>query len=161
MVTESQDVPMSIPKCHHIIPTLVHSSDSPVPSTSSTSYEPSTRLVSYPAVVVPKLTIPAEAYPACLNRPVTGKDDLCCLCSFRCSNLDCILTHVRKHLDIMIGYPVCGKGYQNVVSLCKHGRDVQSVQIVTSSSVIPTRNIKSSHTPHSVISLSYSIFSFT
>ena len=138
MVTENQDVPVSIPKFHRIVPILVCLSDSPVPSTSSTSSEPSTRSVSYPVVVVPELTIPAEAYLEHLNNSGRGKDYLCCLCSFRHCNLDCILTHIRKHLDIMIGCPVCGKGYQNVASLHKHGRDIHSVQVVASSSVIPT-----------------------
>ena len=68
-VIESQDVPMSIPKHHHIVPTLVNLSDSPVPPMSSTPSDPSTRLASYPVVVVPELTILAEAYPEHLNRP--------------------------------------------------------------------------------------------
>ena len=137
-VMESQDVPMSIPKCCHIVPALVHSSDFPVLATSSTSSDPSTRSASYPVVVVPELTIPAETYPEHLNRPGGGKDYLCHLCAFRYSNLDCILTHVTKHLNITIGCPVCGNEYQNVASLCKHGRDVHTVQIVASSDVIPT-----------------------
>ena len=61
MVMESPDVLMSIPKWCFIIPTLVHSSGSPLPSTSSTSSNPFTRSVSYPHVVVPELAIPAEA----------------------------------------------------------------------------------------------------
>ena len=36
------------------------------------------------------------------------------------SNLDSILTHVRKHLDITIVCPVHGSGYQNAVNLQKH-----------------------------------------
>ena len=69
---ESQDVPMSVLKCHHIIPTLVQSSDSPVLSTSSTSSDPSTKSASYPVLVVPELTILAEAYPEHLNGPGRG-----------------------------------------------------------------------------------------
>ena len=138
MVTESQNAPVSIPKHCHIIPTLVHSSDSPVPSTSSTSSDPSTRLVSYPVVVVPELAIPAETYPEHLNRPGRDKEYLCHLCAFKHSSLDCILTHIRKHLDITIGCPICSKGYQNVASLHKHGRDVHNIQIVVLSDVIPT-----------------------
>ena len=129
---------MSIPKHHCVVPILVHSSDSPVLSTSSTSSNPSTRSVSYLVVVVPELTRLAEAYPEHLNRPDRGKEYLCHLCAFRHSNLDSILTHIRKHLDIMIGCPVCGKGYQNVASLHKHGRDVHNGQIVALSDIIPT-----------------------
>ena len=138
MLMESQDVPMSIPKHHCIIPTVVHSFDSTVLSTSSTSSDLSTRLVSYPVVVVPELTILAKAYPEHINRPGRGKEYLCYLCTFRHSNLDCILTHIRKHLDITIRCPVCSKGYQNAASLCKHGKDVHNVQIVALSDVIPT-----------------------
>ena len=136
--TESQDVPMSTPQHHHIIPTPVQLSDSPMPFTSSTSSDPSTKSTSYPVVVVHELTIPAEAYPEHTNWPVGGEEYLCHLCTFRHSKLDCILTHIRKHLNITISCPVCGKRYQNVASLCKHGRDVHSVQIVVSADVIPT-----------------------
>ena len=119
-------------QCHHITPTPL-------------SLLMSTSLVSFPIVVVSKLAIPPEAYPECLNR-LGGKDYLCHLYPFRHSNLDCILTHVRKHLDITIGCPICGKGYQNATSLRKHGRDVHSIQIVTSSTslsgVIPKEEIK-------------------
>ena len=94
---------------------------------------PSTGSTSFPVVVVPKLAIPAEVYPEHLNRPGRGKDYLCCLCHFRHSNLDCFLTHIRKHLEVTIGCPVCGRGYQNTASLCKHGRDIHSIQIVVSS----------------------------
>ena len=105
-IMESQDVPTSTPKHCCIIPTLVWS------STSFTSSDPSTKSPSYPVVVVPEFTILAEAYPEHLNRPGRGKEYMCQLCAFRHSNLDCFLTHVRKHLNIMIGCPVCGKGYQ-------------------------------------------------
>ena len=135
---KSQDFPVSPPKHHCITPTLVQSSDSPMLLTSSTSSDPSTKSASYPIVVVPDLKIPVEAYPEHLNQPGGGKEYLCYLCTFRHSNLDCILTHARKHHNITIGYPVCHKGYQNVVSLHKHGRDIHSVQIVTLADVIPT-----------------------
>ena len=87
---------------HHITPTLIS-----LLSTSS---------VSFPVVVVPELAIPAEAYPKCINRPTGVKDYLCHLCPFRHSNLDSILTHIRKHLDMTIGCPICGRGYQNAAS---------------------------------------------
>ena len=124
---ESQDVPMSTPKHHHFTLTLVWSSVSPMPFISSTSSGPFSKSVSYPGVVVPQLTIHAEAYPEHINWPEGGKEYLCHVCTFRHSNLNCILTHVRKHLDITLDHPVHGKGYQNMASLCKHGRDVHSV----------------------------------
>ena len=73
-----------------------------------------------------------------LNRPSGGKEYLCHLCTFRHSNLDCILSHIRKHLNIMISYPVCGTGYQNAASLHKHGRYVHNGPIVALADVIPT-----------------------
>ena len=97
----------------------------------------STSSVSFPVVAVPKLVVPAEAYLECLNRPGGGKDYLCFLCPFRRSNLDSILTYVKKHSDITIECPICGKGYQNATSLHKHGRDVNSIQIVASSTSLP------------------------
>ena len=84
------------------------------------------------------LAIPVEAYPEHLNWPGGSKEYLCHLCTFRHSNLDCILTHIRKHLNITIGCPVCDKGYQNMASLHKHGSDVCSVQIVSLADAIPT-----------------------
>ena len=87
----------------------------------------------FPVVAVPELAIPAEAYPVWLNRPGGGKDYLCHLCHFRHSNLDCILTHIRKHLGITIGCPICCRGYLNATSLHEHGGDVHGIQIVASS----------------------------
>ena len=110
-------------KCHHITPILI----SPLPSTSS---------ISLPVVVVPELAIPVEEYPEHINRPSGGKDYLCHLCPFRHSNLDSILTHIRKHLDVIIGCPICCRGYQNAASLCKHGRDIHSIQIMVSSTYL-------------------------
>ena len=93
--TESQDAPVSIPKHCHITPMPVLSSESPLPSTSSPSSGPTSKSVSEPIIVIPEHAIPAEAYPEHLNWPGGGKDYLCHLCTFRHSNLDCILTHVR------------------------------------------------------------------
>ena len=129
---------MSTPKYHHITPTPVQSSDSPMSFTSSSSFDLSIKSASYPIVVVPEFAIPAEAYPEHLNWPGGGKEYQYHLCTFRHSNLDFIQTHIRKHLNITIGCPVCGKGYQNAASLCKYGRDVHTVQIVASAGVIPT-----------------------
>ena len=91
-------------------------------------------------MVVPELLIPAEVYPECLNRPGGGKDFPCCLCQFRHSNLDMILTHVRKHLEVVVGCPVCGTGYQNTASLCKHGKEVHNIQIVALLSSVSIEN---------------------
>ena len=107
--TESQDVPKSTPKHHHITPTAVQSSDSPMPSISSASSDPATKSISYQIILVPKLAIPVEAYPEHLNWPCGGKGYLCHLCTFQHSNLNCILTHIRKHPHITISCPVCGK----------------------------------------------------
>ena len=112
-------------RASHIFPTLVPSNE--IPTTSSTSSDPSIRSTSCPIVVVPELAISAEVYPECINIPGGGKDYLHCLCSFRHSNLDCTLIHVRKHLDIIIGCPGCDKGYPNVASLCKHDREVHHI----------------------------------
>ena len=95
-----------------------------MPSTSSTA--------STPTVIVPKPAIPVDAYPECLNKPGRGKDYLCKMCHFLHSNLDSILTHDRRHLDIIVGCPICGRGYQNLASLQKHGRDAHNIQIVAS-----------------------------
>ena len=92
----------------------------------------STSSISFAVVVVPKLAISTEAYPEHLNRPGGGKDYLCSLCHFTYSNLDSILTHVKKDLDVTIGCAICGRGYQNMASPCKHGRDGHSIQIVAS-----------------------------
>ena len=95
---------------HQITPT-------PVASSSISALLSSTRSETFPIVVVSELVIPAEAYPEHLNRPGGGKDYQCHLCPFRHSDLHSILTHVRKHLKIAIGCPICGKGYQNAASL--------------------------------------------
>ena len=109
---------------HHITPTPIDLS-SLVSTTSSASD------AVLPVVVVSELAIPAEAYPEWINRPSGGKDYLCCLCPFRHSKLDSILTHVRKHLEVVIVCPICGKVYQNTASLHKYGRDVYSIHIAS------------------------------
>ena len=89
-------------------------------------------MASNPIIAMPKLAIPAHVYPEWLNKPSGGKDYLCQLCYFSYSNLESILTHVRRHLDITVGCPFCGRGYQNVASLQKHGRDAHYIHIMTS-----------------------------
>ena len=129
MVSDPQEVTPSIviPKCCWISLTPIQSPKSPKPSSG-----PSTKSATYPILVVPKLTIPAEAHPKQLNQLGGGKEYQCQLCTFHHSNLNCILTHVRKHLVITIGCPMCGKRFQNAVSLHKHGRKVHKIQIVAS-----------------------------
>ena len=107
LAMESQDIPMSTPKCCHITPTPVQSSDSLMPFSSSTALGPPTKAASYPVVVVSKLEIPAGAYPKHLNWHGGSKEYLRHLCTFRHSNLDCILAPSRKYRDIRIGCPVC------------------------------------------------------
>ena len=41
-----------------------------------------------------------------------------------------MLTHIRKHLDLTIGCPICGKGFQNAASIHKHDRKAHAIQIV-------------------------------
>ena len=87
----------------------VYTSNSPAPPPSFVLVVGVSTTSQMPAVVVPTMEstsgvdesalpssiIPAEVYPEQINRPGGGKDYLCCLCPFRHSNLDSILTHVR------------------------------------------------------------------
>ena len=129
--TESQDVPFMTLKCHCLTPMLVTSSASPLPSSSSPSFSLPSKSAPYPVIVIPKLAIPVEAYPECVNRS-GSKDYLCHICTFQHSNLICILTHIRNHLNITISCPGCGKGFQNAASLHKHGKETHKIQIVAS-----------------------------
>ena len=123
MVSDPQEAPQNIPKHCHIVPTLVPTPEGP--STSSTSS-------SCPIVIVPELAITTDACPECINRSDGGKDYHCHICSFHPTNYDCILTHIRKHLDVTLGCPGCAKGFQNAASLLKHGRKIHKIQIVAS-----------------------------
>ena len=103
---ELQEVPGtsegSIAKKRQITPTPVEPSTSTSPSTPKPSSDP----VSYSVVHVPEMTIPDEWYPEWINLPNAGKEYQCQGCSYTHSNLDTILTHVRKeHLKITIGCP--------------------------------------------------------
>ena len=133
-VWDPQDVIPSIfiPKHCQIALIPIQSPESSVPSSSSSSSNPSTKSAPYPIIVVPKFTIPADGHPEQLNQPGGRREYWCQLCTFCHLNLDCILTHVRKHLDMTTGCPICGKRFQNAASVCKHGRDVHKVQIVAS-----------------------------
>ena len=70
--------------------------------------------------------------PEQINQLGGVKDYKCVLCTFHHTNKDCILTHICKHLDIIMGCPVCGKGFQNVASPHKHGQKAHAVQAVAS-----------------------------
>ena len=86
--------PQEIPKCHHIMPTLIQPSESaPLPS-SPPSPGPSSKSTSYPTLVVPELSIPTEAQPKWLNQPGGSKEYCCQLCTFCHTNQDCMLTHI-------------------------------------------------------------------
>ena len=128
--TKISNIP-AVSKHHQISTTLICpsvsamlSTSSAVPSTSST--------MSTPTIVVPELVIPADAFPELLNKPDRGKDYIGQLCHFSHSTFSSILTHVRGHLDITVGCAICSRGYQNVASLQKHGRDADNIQIVAS-----------------------------
>ena len=127
MALDSQE----ISKCC-IVPTSIQPSDSTSLPSSPPSPGPSNKPISYPILIVPELAIAVEAQPKWLIQPGGGKNYRCQLCAFQHTNRDCMLTHIRKHLDITIGCPVCGKGFQNAASLCKHSRKAHAVQIVAS-----------------------------
>ena len=118
MALGPQESSQNVSKCCHIVPSLAPILD--VPSTSSTSS-------SYPTAVVSELTIQTDAYPECINRSGGGKDHLCCLCSFQHANYNCMLTHIRKNLNITIGCPGCGQGSQNTTSLHNHGKKIHQI----------------------------------
>ena len=91
-------------QCQHITPTSIG------PSSSVSNLSSSSSAMKFPVVVGSELALPAEAYPERINKPGGGKDYLCHLCLFRHSNLDSILTHVRKHLEVTIGFLCVAKG---------------------------------------------------
>ena len=111
-VSDSQEMtPPSIviPKHCQIALASIQSPKSPILSSSSSSPGPSSKSPSYPTLVVPDLTKPAEAQPKRPNEPGGGKEYWYQLCTSCHSNLDCILTHIKKHLDFTIGCLFCGK----------------------------------------------------
>ena len=107
-VTVTSEGPVA--KKQRITPTPVEPSTSSPPSTPKPSSDP----VSYSVVHVPEMTIPDEWYPECINLPNASKEYRCQGCNYSHSNLDTIVTLVRKeHLHITNGCPACGKPYQN------------------------------------------------
>ena len=110
--TTSADIEAASPKCHQIIPV-------PIPTTTSRSSSLPSKL---PVVVVPELAVPLHALPVWITCPGGHKDYRCQLCAFKHKNKNCMLMHIWQHLEISIGCPMCSKGFQNVASLCKHGK---------------------------------------
>ena len=118
--TTSADIEAGSPKHHWIILVLI-------PTTASRSSSIPSKL---PVIVVPELAVPVHALPEQINCPGGCKDYRCQLCAFQHTNKDCILTHIQQHLEILIGCPMCGKGFQNVASLHKHRKKVHSIHIM-------------------------------
>ena len=110
--TMSADIEAASPKYLQIIPV-------PIATTTSKSSSLPSKL---PVVVVPDLVVLAHALPEWINCPGGCKDYKCQLYAFQHTNRDCMLMHIQQHLEISIGCPMCGKGFQNVASLCKHGK---------------------------------------
>ena len=99
----------------------------PILITSSKPHDSASKL---PSVIVPELVILAYALPEQIKHSGGCKDYKSQLCAFQHTNKDCMLMHIWQHLEILVSCPMCGKGFQNVASLCKHGRKVHSIQIV-------------------------------
>ena len=118
--TTSTDPKAGSSKYRRIIPT-------PIPITSSKASRSASKLLS---VIVPKLTVPVDALPEWINHPGGHKDYKCQLYAFQHMNKNCMLMHIWQHVDMSVSCPMCGKGFQNVASLHKHGQKVHSIQIV-------------------------------
>ena len=121
-----------ISECCHIVPTSIQPSDSTSLPSSPPSPGPSNKPTSYPILIFLEVAVLVDSQPEWLSQPSGGKEYRCQLCAFQHTNRHCMLTHIRKYLDITIGCPVCNKGFQNAASLHKHGRKAQKVQIVAS-----------------------------
>ena len=116
LLTSTSSDPKVIPsKCWRILPT-------PIPATSSS-------VLNLLSIVVPELAILVYTLPEWINFPGGCKDYKCQICAFQHTNKDCMWTHILQHLEISVSCPMCGKGFQNVASLHKHGRKVHSIQI--------------------------------
>ena len=69
-----------------IVPISIQPSDSMSLPSSPPSPTPSNKPTSYPILIVPELTVPAEAQPEQLNQPGGGKEYRCQLCPFQHTN---------------------------------------------------------------------------
>ena len=114
------DIEISPSRCCRIIPMLIPA------TTTRASSSPSKLLL----VVMPELAVLVHTLPEQINHPGGHKDYKCQLCDFQHTNKDCMLIHIQQHLEILIGCPMCGKGFQNVASLCKHRRKIHSIHIM-------------------------------
>ena len=93
------------------------------------SSSPSSKL---PSIVVPVLAVLADTLPEGVNCPGGCKHYQCRLCAFQHPNKDCMLMHIWQHLEIKVSCPMCGKGFQNAASVCKHRKKAHAIQIVES-----------------------------
>ena len=115
----SSEIEATSPKCCHIIPLPI---SPPISGSGSLPLQ-------LPVVVIPELSVLAYALPVWINCPGGCKDYKCQLCALQHTNRDCMLMHIWQHLEISIGCPMCGKGFQNSASLCKHRKKVHSIHI--------------------------------
>ena len=83
-----------------------------------------------PSIIVPELAVLTHALPEWINHPGGCKHYKCWICVFQHTNWDCMLTYIWQHLELSVRCPMCGKGFQNAASLCKHGQKIHSVNIV-------------------------------
>ena len=118
--TTSVSIKIAPSKHHRIIPMLI-------PATTSRASNSPSKL---PLVVMPELVAPVHTLPEQINCPGGCKDYKCQLCDFQHMNKDCMLKHIQQHLEILIGCPMCNKGFQNVAALHKHRRKIHSIHIV-------------------------------
>ena len=118
--TTSVGIEIASSKHHRIIPMQI-------PATTSRASSSPSKL---PLVVVSELVVLAHALLEWINCPWGCKNYKCQLCDFQHTNKDCMLTHIQQHLEILIGCPMCSKGFQNVASLHKHGRKIHLIHIV-------------------------------
>ena len=105
-------------KCHKIMPTPIPTKSSSIPNLHS--------------IIVPELVVLKYALPEWIHHQGGCKDYKCWLCVFHHMNRDCMLMHIQQYLEISVGCPMCSKGFQNGVSLHKHGWQVHSVSKVES-----------------------------
>ena len=84
------------------------------------------------SIIVPELAVPMHALPESINSPGGCKHYKCQICVFQHTNRDCMLTHIWQQLELSVGCPMCGKGFQNAASLQKHGQKIHLINIVES-----------------------------
>ena len=120
--TSTTDLESSPAKWHKIMST-------PLPAKGSDTSSESSK---FPSIVVPKLAVPMHALPEQINHQGDHKYYKYQICVFQHTNIDCMLMHIWKHLELSVRCLMCGKGFQNAASLCKHGQKIHVVKIVES-----------------------------